>query len=106
MAASGNSPLKLIQNVMLTFFDAGTLANSSCYGIRQHKGLNRDVTAACINKIHSCKLHIAINLLANLLLLEYVQSMHPGVSRSPLVDAINDKCANTRRKRKGIEYLN
>ena len=82
------------ETLMSTFFDAGTLANSSCYGTRQHKVLNRDVTAACISKIHSCKLHIAINLLANLFLLEYVQSMHPGVSRSALMDAINNKCAN------------
>ena len=79
---------------MLTFFDAGTLASSFYYGTRQHKGLNRDITAACISKIHSC--YIVIKFIINLLLLE---SIHPGLSRSALVDAINDKCANAQRNR-------
>lgn len=34
---------------------------------------------------------------------EYVQGKYASVSRSLLVDAVNDKCANYRRKRRSVE---
>lgn len=34
---------------------------------------------------------------------EYVQDKYATVSRSLLVDAVNDKCANYRRKRRAVE---
>ena len=53
LASHGNSPCRLIRNLMSIFFDNDTLAGSSCYGTRKHKELDRDVTAASISRFDS-----------------------------------------------------
>jgi hypothetical protein len=79
MAIDGakNSPTRLIRNLMSVFFSPQTLATSSACGTRKHKALDSDIVQACIH---------------------YVRSQFQHVSKSTLVDCINDKCANYRRK--------
>ena len=48
---SGNSPTRMIRNLMTVFFKPTTLAQSSCLGKRgKHPPLNQDVVSACLSK--------------------------------------------------------
>ena len=123
MAVDGakNSPTRLIRNLMSVFFTPETLATSSACGTRKHKALDGDIVQACIRKcIHNyaiahfskgaehtlsvykknlclpcntCLHHLALYSSA-----DFVRSQFEHVSKSTLVDCINDKCANYRRK--------
>jgi hypothetical protein len=64
--------------LMMVFFKPDVLAASSCFGSRKFPQLDEDIVLAC---------------------LKFVMQKYP-VNKSVLVDAINDKCANYRRKRK------
>ena len=47
---SSGSATKMIRNFMDAFFTEEELGQSSCYGSRNNKCLDRDVIAACISK--------------------------------------------------------
>ena len=47
---SGNSPTRLIRNLMSSFFTREVLASLSALGGRMNKALDNDVIAACLSK--------------------------------------------------------
>ena len=118
MAVDGakNSPTRLIRNLMNVFFTPETLATSSACGTRKHKALDGDIVQACIRKcIHNyASAHFSkgarsgnilyqcikknLHHLALYSSADFVRSQFEHVSKSTLVDCINDKCANYRRK--------
>lgn len=100
MDQSCNSPTRLVRNLLMVFFPPNVLAASSCYGNRKLPALNKDIVSACISKLHnSDQYHLHIITLYHL---EYTQTVHPTCMRSIIVDAINDKCANYRRRSRTV----
>ena len=90
-AKSNGTPTRLIRNLISIFFSRDILARSSCYGSRNNNALDPDILSACISKCIMCIVtHYYYYI-------EYVQSKH-SIACTALVDAVNDKCTNCRRK--------
>ena len=105
---SGNSPTKLIRNLLMVYFSPQVLANSSAFGNRKFPALDKGILAACLSESLQCQIEIFFAFAVIYILynfdLEFVMKKFEGkVSRSVLVDAINDKCANYRRVRRPCE---
>ena len=93
---SQDSPTRMIRNLLMVFFKPSILAVSSCFGSGENPALNRDILEACFSEL----IIIVIILIEfTIILTEYVKNKFPGkVARTHLVNAVNDKCANYRRK--------
>lgn len=112
--ASQNSPTQLIRSLMSVFFPPEVLAISSAYGTRMHQALDLDIVQVCIRKLfYLIDLAIVAFIsggwnLSNVMYVylfvqtaDFVQSNFEHASRSCLIDSINDKCANYRRRGRG-----
>lgn len=107
---SCNSATRLIRNLLMVFFSPSVLASSSCLGTRKYPALNKDITGACFREsshifgcyVKACRVSRYFHVTCKQFYksLGFVQSRHPTVMRSSLVDAVNDKCANYRTKTK------
>ena len=112
---SCNSATRLIRNLLTAFFTPSILAESSCFGTRRYAKLNPDIVGACFSKcVYNIYIytvvshHIYYDVLRDythylmIFHVGFVMSKHADVGWSSLVDSINDKCANYRRKIKKI----
>ena len=93
---SSNSPTKLIRLLMNVYFTPDVLAVSSCFGSRKFQCLDKEIILACLSESPPLILDSFIHFHKFIFFsaAEFVTFKHPNV----LVDAINDKCANYRRK--------
>ena len=102
--SSCNSSTRLIRNPLAVFFSNDVLAGSSAYGGSENPALDKDILAACLRKLKR-KLSFIINnglIIINICDARFVQSKHQ-VTKTVLIDAMNDKCAQARRKAKKIK---
>ena len=88
---SRDSPTRLIRNLFGTSFPKEVLSRSSALGRRLHPALDKHIVSACLRKF--C-FHVSMLKF----LLGYIQPKHSTVSHTIFIDAINNKCANARRK--------
>ena len=98
---SCKSPTRLIRNLLTVFFTPSIMAQSSCFGTRKYSKLNSDIIGACFSESIVPLLYLPVFMCMSFCL-EFVQSRH-DVGRSLLVDCVNDKCANYRRKAKPVK---
>ena len=100
--SSGDVSTRLMRNVLATF-TPDILSKSSELGKGKHPALDPDILGACISKFTIViPYHIYTHYVALSLSTEYVQSKCK-VSRSILIDCVNDKCANFRQKLQKVE---
>ena len=64
LAAAGQSPTKLIRNLMSTYFTPEVLGLSTALGSREKPGLDEDIVSACISKSvkHMYYVHMQIDV--------------------------------------------
>jgi len=74
------------------FIKPSVLAQSSCLGTRKFPPLNPDILGAYFSKCITWMIGVYDFTYISLKLIGYVQMKHPQVSRTILVDCINDKC--------------
>jgi len=98
--SSRDSPTRLMRNLLTIFFPRRILAALSVYGSRSNRALDKSTSHACLRKSwyvtyeysYNCNFHTG-----------FVQSRHSD--RSPLINAMNDKCANARRNLEGNKKI-
>lgn len=103
--ASAKTPTKLVRNLISIFYTPEQLAVCTAYGKRgQHQALDQRILSSCIRKLLNtctlCSTHFFPSLYT-----DYVQHHYGAVAKTVLIDAVNDKCANYRRKKKWTTYL-
>lgn len=96
--ANSTTATKLIRNLISVYFEPRVLAASSALGSRLNPALKKEILDACFRKYNILR-NVSPNLYFVMLTYTGFVQQQYKVPRTNLVDAVNDKCAQCRRKK-------